>query len=96
MPPGDGPCFPINSSSPMKNSANTPAPSAEGAQPQPPKPRGFAALTPEARQRIASAGGKASHQSGRGHEWTAEEARAAGRKGGISRAINLNKKGQPN
>ncbi|UOG77684.1 hypothetical protein MTX78_25085 (plasmid) [Hymenobacter tibetensis] len=33
-------------------------------------------------RRIASEGGKASHQSGRGHQWTKEEARAAGRKGG--------------
>lgn len=79
----------------MKNPASSPESSGEGAQPQNRKPRGFAALTPEARQRIASAGGKASHQSGQGHEWTTEEARAAGRKGGINRALNRNKKGQP-
>jgi general stress protein YciG len=36
-----------------------------------------------ARQReIASKGGRAAHQKGTAHEWTAEEARIAGRKGG--------------
>jgi len=45
-------------------------------------PRGFAAMDPATQRRIASEGGKASHESGRGHQWTAEEARAAGRKGG--------------
>jgi general stress protein YciG len=36
-----------------------------------------------ARQRdIASKGGKAAHAKGTAHEWTAEEARRAGRKGG--------------
>jgi len=34
------------------------------------------------RREIASAGGKASHQRGRAHEFSADEARAAGRKGG--------------
>jgi general stress protein YciG len=31
---------------------------------------------------IASKGGKAAHAKGTAHEWTAEEARAAGRNGG--------------
>ncbi|UOQ74125.1 KGG domain-containing protein [Hymenobacter cellulosilyticus] len=46
------------------------------------RPRGFAAMDPETQRRIASEGGKASHESGRGHRFTSEEARAAGRKGG--------------
>ena len=46
------------------------------------RPRGFAAMDPEQQRKIASEGGKASHESGRGHRFTAEEARAAGRKGG--------------
>lgn len=33
---------------------------------------------------IASKGGKAAHQKGTAHEWTSEEARDAGRKGGIA------------
>ncbi|HEX8427130.1 KGG domain-containing protein [Hymenobacter sp.] len=49
---------------------------------KPKRPRGFAAMDPEQQRRIASEGGRASHESGRGHRFTAEEARAAGRKGG--------------
>jgi hypothetical protein len=38
-----------------------------------------------AKQReIASKGGKAAHQKGTAHEWTSEEARDAGRKGGMA------------
>ena len=33
---------------------------------------------------IASKGGKAAHESGRAHEFTSEEARVAGRKGGMA------------
>jgi hypothetical protein len=44
--------------------------------------RGFAALSQEERGRIAAMGGRAAHKQGRAHEWTAEEARQAGRKGG--------------
>lgn len=44
--------------------------------------RGFASMD-EARQReIASLGGRAAHQKGTAHEFTSEEAREAGRKGG--------------
>ena len=46
--------------------------------------RGFASMDPETQRRIASEGGKASHQSGRGHRFTPEEAQAAGRKGGLA------------
>lgn len=44
--------------------------------------RGFASMDPEKHRRIASEGGKAAHRKGRAHEWTPEEARIAGRKGG--------------
>jgi len=44
--------------------------------------RGFAGMD-EARQReIASKGGKAAHEKGTAHEFSSEEAREAGRKGG--------------
>lgn len=33
---------------------------------------------------IASKGGKAAHQKGTAHEWTSDEAREAGRKGGLA------------
>lgn len=46
--------------------------------------RGFASMDPTEQRRIASEGGKASHASGQGHKWTVEEARAAGRKGGLT------------
>jgi hypothetical protein len=43
-------------------------------------------MTPEKQREIASKGGRAAHQKGTAHEWTSEEARSAGRKGGqISR-----------
>ena len=44
--------------------------------------RGFASMSPEKQREIASKGGKAAHQKGTAHEWTREEARLAGRKGG--------------
>src|SRR5687768_4090903 len=48
--------------------------------------RGFASMSPEKQREIASKGGRAAHEKGTAHEWSAEEARAAGRKGGqISR-----------
>jgi hypothetical protein len=43
-------------------------------------------MSPEKQREIASKGGRAAHEKGTAHEWTADEARAAGRKGGqISR-----------
>ena len=44
--------------------------------------RGFAAMDTQKQREIASKGGRAAHQSGRAHEFTPEEAREAGRKGG--------------
>jgi len=43
-------------------------------------------MSPEKQREIASKGGRAAHQKGTAHEWTSDEARSAGRKGGqISR-----------
>ena len=42
--------------------------------------RGFAAMDPQRQRQIASLGGRAAHQSGHAHEFTSEEARAAGKK----------------
>ena len=48
--------------------------------------RGFASMSPEKQREIASKGGRAAHEKGTAHEWTSDEARTAGRKGGqISR-----------
>lgn len=44
--------------------------------------RGFASMDREKQREIARKGGKAAHEKGTAHEFTADEARAAGRKGG--------------
>ena len=44
------------------------------------RPRGFAAMSPEKKREIASLGGRAAHASGRAHQFSSEEARAAGKK----------------
>lgn len=49
------------------------------------KPKGFAAISPERVREIASKGGKAAHAVGTAHKFTTEEAKAAGRKGGLAR-----------
>ncbi|MFA6050206.1 MAG: KGG domain-containing protein [Candidatus Paceibacterota bacterium] len=46
------------------------------------KGRGFAGMDPDRQREIASEGGKAAHEKGTAHEFTSEEAREAGRKGG--------------
>ncbi len=43
-------------------------------------------MSQEKRRAIASLGGKAGHAMGKAHTWTHEEARAAGRKGGLRRS----------
>ena len=45
--------------------------------------RGFASMDSAKQREIASKGGRAAHQKGTAHEWTREEAREAGRKGGM-------------
>jgi len=44
--------------------------------------RGFASMDPERQRQIAREGGKAAHIKGTAHEFTTDEARNAGRKGG--------------
>ena len=44
--------------------------------------RGFASMDPVKQREIASKGGRAAHEKGTAHEFTPEEAAAAGRKGG--------------
>jgi len=57
-------------------------------------------MSPEKQKEIASKGGKAAHQKGTAHQFTSEEARAAGRKGGqasgVSRAKKSEKGADPN
>ena len=46
--------------------------------------RGFASMDPARQREIASKGGKAAHEKGTAHEWTTDEARVAGRMGGLA------------
>ena len=50
--------------------------------------RGFAAMDAEQQREIASKGGRAAHEQGTAHEFSPDEARAAGRKGGVSVSKN--------
>jgi general stress protein YciG len=44
--------------------------------------RGFASMDEDKQREIASKGGKAAHEKGTAHEFTSEEAKEAGQKGG--------------
>lgn len=50
------------------------------------KPRGFAGMNPDEHREICRRGGKQAHASGTAHEFTSDEAREAGRKGGRASA----------
>jgi general stress protein YciG len=52
--------------------------------------RGFASMDPQRQREIASEGGRAAHEKGTAHEFTSEEAREAGRKGGQARSQKRN------
>ncbi len=56
--------------------------SGEAHEGKPKRPRGFAAMDRKLVSEIARKGGKAAHSAGTAHEFTSEEARVAGRKGG--------------
>ena len=59
-------------------------PTVPGAEERPRKRRGFAAMDPRLVSELATRGGKAAHRAGTAHEFTSEEARVAGRKGGLA------------
>jgi general stress protein YciG len=46
--------------------------------------RGFASMDANRQREIASKGGRAAHAKGTAHEWSSDEARVAGQKGGIA------------
>ena len=50
--------------------------------------RGFASMAEEKQREIARKGGRAAHEKGRAHEFTSDEARQAGRKGGEKVSVN--------
>ena len=57
--------------------------------------RGFASMDRGKQRDIASKGGKAAHQKGTAHEWTSDEAREAGRKGGMASHRRKQEQQQP-
>src|SRR5437016_1381552 len=50
--------------------------------------RGFASMDAHRQREIARKGGRAAHEKGKAHEFTSDEARAAGRKGGEKVSVN--------
>jgi uncharacterized protein len=50
--------------------------------------RGFASMDAQRQREIACKGGRAAHEKGKAHEFTSDEARAAGRKGGEKVSLN--------
>jgi general stress protein YciG len=50
-------------------------------------------MDPSKQREIASKGGKAAHEKGTAHEFTSEEARIAGRKGGAASRMRRAKSG---
>src|SRR6266545_89450 len=50
--------------------------------------RGFASMDSERQREIARKGGRAAHEKGKAHEFTPDEARQAGRKGGEKVSVN--------
>jgi uncharacterized protein len=69
-----------SSNDPHELTPDRPPQPVEGAKPK--RPRGFAAMDRKLVSEIARKGGKAAHSAGTAHEFTSEEARVAGRKGG--------------
>ena len=61
---------------------------------KPRRPRGFAAMDRGLVSEIARKGGKAAHSAGTAHEFTSEEARVAGRKGGRATHAKRRKVGE--
>ncbi len=70
-----------------ENAARDDAPDS-GSAPRGRSNRGFASMDRSKQREIASKGGRAAHEKGTAHEFDAGEARAAGRKGGVTVSRN--------
>jgi general stress protein YciG len=66
------------------DTSDEPKTEAAAETPKPRRPRGFAAMDRSKVSEIASKGGKAAHAAGTAHQFTSDEARAAGKKGGVA------------
>lgn len=76
---------PVSGTTP--ETSDTPGTSTEEkgvSEPKVRRPRGFAAMDRTKVSEIASKGGKAAHAAGTAHQFTTDEARAAGKKGGVA------------
>jgi uncharacterized protein len=67
-----------------ENPMNQNSPTPETPPMPPKKKRGFASMDPNQVRELARRGGVAAHRAGTAHEFSSEEARAAGRKGGLA------------
>lgn len=70
-----------NNAAPENTAITDPLPAAPE---KPRKLRGFAAMDPQLVSELAKRGGKAAHRAGTAHQFTSDEARLAGRKGGMA------------
>jgi general stress protein YciG len=75
---------PTNNTSPEPTEETTNTTESSAPAPKPRKPRGFAAMDRKKVSEIASKGGKAAHAAGTAHQFTSDEARVAGKKGGVA------------
>src|SRR4051794_36058766 len=76
---------PTTNPSPISESSDAPKAAPIASEPQKPRrPRGFAAMDRTKVSEIASKGGKAAHAAGTAHQFSSDEARNAGRKGGVA------------
>ena len=80
----------MNTTDGEKDNDKSAGANAAGSGSQPRKPRGFAAMDRRLVTEIARKGGRAAHAAGTAHEFTSEEARLAGGKGG--RATHENRR----
>ena len=71
-----------------ENVARSESASESGSAPRARSNRGFASMDRNKQREIASKGGRAAHQKGTAHEFDSGEARAAGRKGGVTVSKN--------
>jgi general stress protein YciG len=75
-------------SSRSSNGANGAGETSENGSARARSNRGFASMDRSKQREIASKGGRAAHQKGTAHEFDSSEARAAGRKGGVTVSRN--------
>ena len=73
-----------NSETPSSSAETTASETRVAEAPKPRRPRGFAAMDRTKVSEIASKGGKAAHAAGTAHQFSSDEARAAGKKGGVA------------